>query len=207
MPRAFAALIALIAWCGLAVQFDATLANTGSVASTVWILLRFFTVITNLLVALTMTGIAFGARVPSFWLGGLTLAILLVGLVYFTLLRGLVELSGGALLADALLHKATPLLTGVYWLLFARRGGLRWHHPLLWALYPIGYFAYALIRGASEHRYPYPFMDVGRIGAAQTALNAALIAAAFIAGGLVLVGLDRALAARRSHRPTSPGNE
>jgi hypothetical protein len=198
MHRAAAALIALVAWVGLAVQFNATLAHSGSILGTIWILLRFFTVITNLLLALTMTGIALGWRVNGVWLGGVTIAILLVGVVYAVLLRGLVELSGGALLADALLHKVTPVLAGLYWLFFAPRGGLRWTDAVRWSLYPLGYFAYALVRGSLEGRYAYPFMDVGKIGAAQTALNALAIAAAFVVAGLGLVSLDRALAARRN---------
>ena len=202
MPRLFAGIIALVAWVGLAVQFNATLANAGSVLGTIWILLRFFTVITNLLLAVTMTRIALGRRVPDFWLGGVTLAILLVGAVYMLLLRGLLELSGGALLADFLLHKVSPVAMAVWWLLFAQRG-LRWRDPLLWSLYPLAYFAYALARGAFGDKSPYPFMDLGKIGAAQTAFNAVVLALAFVVAGLALVALDRALAARRNGRPTA----
>ena len=50
MHRLAAAVIALVAWAGLVVQFAATFGQTGSIADTIWILLRFFTVITNLLV-------------------------------------------------------------------------------------------------------------------------------------------------------------
>jgi hypothetical protein len=35
---------------------------------------------------------------------------MLVGIVYWLLLRGLLELSGGALMADALLHTVVPIL-------------------------------------------------------------------------------------------------
>ena len=199
MRRVAAGVIALMAWVGLAVQFRATFVLTGSVLETLAILLRFFTVITNLLVALTMSWVAAGRRVTPSWLGGVTLAILLVGIVYFTLLRGLVELSGGAVLADALLHKVVPALVALYWLL-PPHGGLRLRDPLLWTLYPLSYFGYALIRGAVEKRYPYPFIDVGRIGISQTLVNASLIAAAFLVGGLTLVALDRALALRTAHR-------
>src|SRR5690348_16247051 len=105
MPRAVAAHVALVCWAGLAIQFSATYSNQHDVAKTLWILLRFFTVITNLLVAIGMTWVATGGRLSPLLLGGLTLAIILVGVVYMTLLRGLLHLSGGALLADTLLHK------------------------------------------------------------------------------------------------------
>ena len=196
MARAAAAFIALVAWIGLAVQFRATLASGYSAAETAWILVRFFTVLTNLAVAVTMTLLALGKRLSPGWLGGVTLAILLVGVVYMTLLRGLLDLSGGALLADTLLHKVTPLLVPAWWLLFAAKGRLQWRDPALWALFPLAYFPYALVRGAVEGKYAYPFIDVAALGWPAVALNAALIAAGFLVAGLALVALDRALARR-----------
>jgi hypothetical protein len=191
MPRPAAVLIALIAWAGLIIQFTATFAGAGSLGETLWILTRFFTVLTNLVVAVTFTAIALGRRVSNFLMGGVTLAIVLVGLVYALLLRGLVHLSGGAVLADLLLHKIVPLLVPLYWLFLAPKGDLRWRDPWLWTLYPLLYFAYALARGLAGDKYPYPFMDVTMIGWPHTAINAAAIAAAFVIAGHALVWLDR----------------
>jgi len=42
--------------------------------------------------------------------------------------------------------------------------------------------------------YPYPFIDVARIGWARTMANAAGIAAAFLGAGFLFVALDRLLA-------------
>jgi hypothetical protein len=197
MPKAAAALVALICWAGLAIQFRATYASHHDVAATLWILLRFFTVITNLLVAVVMTAAALGRRASPFVLGGLTLAILLVGAVYLTLLRGLLELSGGALLADTLLHKVAPLATAAWWLLFAPRAKLRWSAPWWWALFPAVYFVYVLARGQVDGHYPYPFVDVAKLGWTQVALNAAGIAFAFVLAGFALVWID-------SWRPLGP---
>ena len=97
MPRVAAALIALVCWAGIALQFSATYANQHDVLLTLWVLGRFFTIITNLAVGIAMTRIGLGGRVSPFVLGGLTLAILLVGIVYLTLLRGLHPLDGPAL--------------------------------------------------------------------------------------------------------------
>ena len=202
MAKLAAALVAIICWAGLAIQFSATYANHPDVAATLWILARFFTVITNLLVAAAMTAIALGRRVSPVLLGGLTVAILLVGVVYMTLLRGLLELSGGALLADTLLHKVSPVAMAGWWLLFAPRARLRWSAPWWWSLYPLSYFAYAVGRGALGDKYPYPFMDVGKLGWPQTMLNAAGIAMAFVIAGFALVWLDgwRPLGSGRSSR-------
>jgi hypothetical protein len=127
-----------------------------------------------------------------------TLAILLVGVVYGLLLRGLVELSGGAARADLLLHKVTPVLGAAYWIFFVRKGQLRPIHPLVWTMLPLAYFPYALIRGALEGRYAYPVMDVGQIGWAATAANGAMIAAGFIVAGFALVWIDGRMATSRT---------
>ena len=190
MRNAAAALVAFICWAGLAIQFNATFANQHHLVPTLWVLLRFFTVITNLAVAIVMTWVAIGGRPSAMLLGWITISILLVGVVYMTLLRGLVELSGGALLADTLLHKVSPVATALWWLLFAPRKKLQWKDALIWCLYPLGYFAYALARGHYEHKYPYPFMDVGKLGWTQTLINAGGIAMAFILAGFALVWID-----------------
>ena len=196
MPRLAAALVALVAWIGIAVQFNATFGNTGLLGETLWILARFFTVLTNLIVAITFTMLALGRRVSPSLLGGVTLAIVLVGVVYMVLLRGLLELSGGALLADTLLHKFVPVLAPLWWLFFAPKGGLNRLDPFLWALYPLLYFAYAIARGLTGDKYPYPFMDAGQLGWVQVLINSAVIATCFILAGYAMLWLDRRLLGR-----------
>ena len=202
MHRAVAALVAIVCWAGLAIQFSATYAGHHDLVATVWALGRFFTILTNLGLAAAMTWVAIGHRVSPFVLGGLTVAILLVGAVYAVLLAGLHELRGAALIANFLLHKASPVLMALWWLLFAPRAKLRWSAPLWWSAYPLAYFIYVLARGWFDHKYPYPFIDLARLGWLQTALNAGGIAVAFILSGLLLVWVDswRPLGSRGSSR-------
>jgi len=202
MRNAAAALVAMVCWAGLAVQFSATYGAQHDVTATLWILARFFTILTNLLVAVTMTWFAIGRKVSAQILGALTLAILLVGAVYMTLLRGLLHLSGDALVADILLHKVSPVLMTLWWLLFAPRAKLRWRAPIWWGIYPLAYFVYVLARGQVDRRYPYPFLDVAKLGWLQTTLNAGGIALGFILAGFALVWIDswRPLGSSRGSR-------
>lgn len=194
IARMAAAIVALVALAGLVVQFAATLDQTGSVAGTLWTLLRYFTVLTNLLVALAFGWVAIGGRPHPRRLAGVMLAILLVGIIYGLLLRGLLTLSGGALLADTLLHKVTPVLVPLWWIAFAVRGQLRWRDPWGWTLFPALYLPYALLRGMAEGRYAYPFIDVAKIGIGTVLVNAVLIAMGFVAAGHALVWIDRRMA-------------
>ena len=198
VPQALALVVASSAIFGLAVQFTATFAQTGSIGASVWILLRYFTIMANLLVALVFAGVA--ARRPRFGspgvLGGTALIILLVATVYEVLLRGTMQQNGTEKLADLFLHSVTPLLVLVTWVLYAPKGGLTYRDPLLWATVPILYLGYALARGTRDGLYPYAFIDVGRIGWAQTGINAVAIAIGFLLVGVVMVWFDRRLGGR-----------
>lgn len=195
--RGIAGVIALIAWVGLAVQFDVSSVNAGSAWAASWSLLRYFTILTNIVLAVVFTGVALGKPrfgAPSL-LGGVVLAILLVGVVYILLLQGSVELSGGgAKLANFLMHYVTPFVAPLFWLGYTPKGALSRRDPWIWALFPLVYFVYALVRGRIEGRYAYPFMDVARIGWTHTGINAAMIALGFVLAGHAMLWLDSRLA-------------
>lgn len=200
IDRVLATCIAAVAWTGLGLQFQASMGQLdNNVAATLWVIFRYFTVITNFLVAIVFTAQALDwRRVASpFNLGGVTIAILLVGVIYITLLNGSLELSGGAKLADTLNHKVTPVFVGLYWLLVAKKGKLDWNDPAKWALLPLAYFIYGIWRGKTEGKYPYPFMNLDRLGWPQTLTNAVVMALGFIAVGYVMVWLDRRMSGRR----------
>ncbi len=199
VAHVFAALIALSAWTGLAVQFDATLGANGTVGAALWILLRFFTIMVALAVALTFTALALRPRVASpALLGGLTLNALLVAIVYRALIAGTLVQSDQEKLADLFLHGITPVLVLLFWLLCVPRGALRVRDVWPWAAAPLLYFAYALMRGGADGIYPYPFLDVGRIGFVAVLRNAAVIAAGFLVAEFGLVWVDRWLGSKSS---------
>lgn len=201
--RGSAVLVALIACAGLALQtIDALPANGGDLGRTLASLSAYFTILTNLAVAAVFAGVALeqpelgGPRA----VGGALLAILLVGVVYWTLLHARTPPRPGAELSNALLHGATPVATLLWWLAFARRGALRPRDAFLWALFPLAYFVYGLVRGGITGRYPYFFMDAARLGYGRTTLNALGIAVVFVLAGLGVIALDR----RRAHRRRDP---
>lgn len=202
--RIAAATIALVAWAGLAVQIVVSYHLTGSVLATLWIVLAYFTIWTNILVALVFTGIAANrTALRSSWIvAGTTLSIVLVGAVYALLLDGLTELSGGSVVANVLLHRVTPALVPLFWIAFTPKGSLTRRDPLRWSAYTFAYLVYALARGTATGRYPYPFLDALHLGWRQTVINSALIAAAFLLAAFALVWVDNLLG-RRATAPIS----
>jgi hypothetical protein len=195
----FAALIALTALTGLVLQFIALL-TAHSPLGVLLVMSRFFTITTNLAIALIFSGIAIGG--PRFThprlLAGLTLSILLVGVVYALLLQGVMISKGLGIPANVLMHKVTPLLVPLYWLGFVRKGDVRRDDPVWWATYPFAYLLYALARGLGGDKYAYPFIDPTQHGWYSVALYVMVIAAGFLVAGYGLFWLDGRLAARGS---------
>jgi hypothetical protein len=195
--RIFAACIATVAWIGLIVQF-AELYRIHSAVMSLWMMFAFFTITTNVLVAIVFSCIVLdrGMLRADWIVAGTTLSILLVGVVNALLLWGLLELSGGSALVDRLLHVVTPACAPLFWIFFARKGGLAWRDPLLWAIYPLAYLVYAIARGVTTGKYAYPFLNVLTLGWSRTALNAFYIAVAFMVCGYAMVWIDRLIGSR-----------
>ena len=195
--RIFAACIATVAWIGLIVQF-AELYRIHSAVMSLWMMFAFFTITTNVLVAIVFSCIVLdrGMLRADWIVAGTTLSILLVGVVNALLLWGLLELSGGSALVDRLLHVVTPACAPLFWIFFARKGGLAWRDPLLWAIYPLAYLVYAIARGVTTGKYAYPFLNVLTLGWSRTALNAFYIAVAFMVCGYAMVWIDRRIGSR-----------
>jgi hypothetical protein len=196
--RSFAACIAAVAWTGLAIQLSLTYSKTGSIVASLWLLVAFFTIVTNLLVAVLFTVIACnrGRFLSESIVVGMMLSIVMVGVVNALLLQGALELSGGSGLVDKLLHVATPALVPIFWILYGRKGRLVWIDPVRWAIYPLVYLLYDMARGAITGKYAYPFLDVGAQGWSRTTLNALAIFAGFMVVGFGLVWADHFFGSR-----------
>lgn len=196
--RRFATLAGAVGGLALLLQLlltiRRTLAQGGSVLGGVWIYLDYFTILTNALAAAALLVAARGrdgsVLLRAHSVTAIAACMLIVGLVY-NLLRSLWQPTGWQRLADELLHVAMPLLFLAYWWLATTRATLRWRALLPWLLYPLGYLAYALARGAVDGRYPYPFLDFGTLGLPRVMANAAAVALALVAAGAALAGVLR----------------
>jgi hypothetical protein len=197
--RLSAAFIALIAWSGLILQYvllvEATRDNLGVALATLRFF-SFFTILSNLLVALIVTFAAIGTRsMREAFLarlrGAAALCIGITCAIYFFVLASLWSPQGAQLLADVTMHYIVPGMYLLWWLLGAPHRQLRWSDALRWLLVPLAYLIWVLLRGAWLHEYPYPFLDVDTLGAAVVARNCVGVALLFLLFGLVLVGLDR----------------
>lgn len=198
--KPLAVLIAVVAWFAVSLQWYVWLglahAMGMSTLQGLAMYLGYFTILTNLLVGVTMVlpllspasaGGGFFAR--PMVLGGVTASIAFVGLAYFVLLRHVWHPQGLRLLGDVLLHYVVPTLVVIHSMIVLRGRVMRWTAPLWWSLYLVAYFVYVLVRGAYLGRYPYPFIDLSRLGYALTLRNAVMLWLAFLGLSYVLMAL------------------
>jgi hypothetical protein len=198
LVTAAALVTALTAWSMLGLQLGLTLQlmTAQGIGAALWRFLGYFTILTNLGVALVASAMAArpalaGPRVRL----ATASSILFVALVYSVALRGIWNPTGWQAVADHGLHDVTPLLFLVAWLL-AGHGALKWRDAL-WALVPpLAYCLYAFARGAADGWYAYWFLDPHKLGPLQLAGSIAGLAAAILVIALALTGLDRWLGRR-----------
>lgn len=212
--RLSAALIAAAALLAMIPPMMHGLAQGDGLLPTILGMLRWFTILTNLLVGLIFARLAWkGAdSVPPLVLGGVMLAIVLVGAVYNFVLTPIPHQTIWDAIGDSAHHQATPLLVPLWWIFFGRHGQLSWGAPLLWALYPLAYSLFSIgyaqtlpADGSLPTRYPYFFMDIDRLGLPAVALNLFAISAGFVLVGLLAVLADRLLAAQVRDRAPAAG--
>jgi hypothetical protein len=207
----FLAVGALLGWGALILQFYLLMAlRPASVPETVLRYFGYFTILTNILVALYYTILLLkpGAVLGRFFSSaGISIAITVyisfVGIAYQFLLRHLWHPQGLALIADELLHSVIPVLFVLYWFLFAQKRGLSWKNVPRWLLYPLSYLIYALIRGALSGWYPYPFIDVNRLGYPSVLINSACLLVGFILLALLYLAIAKIIVRTRSAQNTS----
>jgi hypothetical protein len=202
------AAVAALAWFALGLQLLLTLANPANNPGTLAVrlnnLFSYFTILSNLLVAVTLTilvlvgdsSLARRVARPRFFTG-VAVAIVFVSLGYELLLRGIWKLDGWPLLADTLFHDIVPIGFVALWVAFVPKGQLGARDVPSWMIYPGVYLGYALVRGALTQRYPYPFLDVTALGYGRVFANAAGLAVVIAALGGLFVAADRLMASRR----------
>lgn len=196
--RVFAGLVAASAIVGLAIQAFISYGILHSAMRTLWVVLGYFTITTNILVAICFTAIAYGRRIRETYVAGISVSIILVGAVYAVLLHHLFHFHGSARVANTLLHQVTPIIVPIFWLCCISKGELTARDPLKWVLYPLAYLPYALVRGRFTQNYVYPFIDLHKLGWSPVFWNAVCLTACFLAAGYLFVGLDRVLGKRRN---------
>ena len=199
-PRLWRATFAVVGWTALALQYLLMVAPVQG-----WTVLErtinyfsFFTILTNILVALAFTGplLGEGSRLGR-WSAGegvraaVALYIVVVGVVYHFLLHPYWNPTGWSLVVNLALHYVMPAAFVLDWLWLTPKGRLRWIDPVKWLAFPLIYGGWTLIHGLATHWWPYGFVDVDALGLGRVVAIFGGLLVFFLMVGLGLVGLDR----------------
>lgn len=196
--KIYLSILVFLAWFALIFQFYVHI-NSGAAAKTE-LSIRFFsyfTIDSNLLVALCSTSILFfqSTSVGRFFskpqvITAISVYIIVVALIYNVILRFLWVFQGWSMILNELLHVVVPLLFLVYWIYFVPKQQLQWKNIWLWLIYPLIYTIFVLIRGSYSGFYPYPFLNVTKFGIEKVLVNCIIITLlfAFLSALFVAIG-------------------
>ena len=130
--------------------------------------LSYFTIWSNILVAITTTMIYRNMNRTSIRLKVLRLSSLMMitvtMLVYILILAPDANPQSWNVYTNLLLHYITPPVTILVWLFFGPRKWISWKIIFSALLIPITYILYTFARGAVIGKYPYGFINVVELG-------------------------------------------
>ena len=160
--------------------------------------LSFFPVETNLAVAVILTIPMLtktGAIHDFFSSNGVRAMVVvysfMVVMIFDIVLRDLWEAEGIQLLLNYLTHKVIPIFYIIYWFNDRPRAQLKYSYSFSWLIAPVIYLTATVVRGHFTAYYPYPFIDVDRIGMATVIYNSVGMLFLFWMASLLLVWIDR----------------
>ena len=165
----------------------------------------YFTVQSNLLAAATaLSLIARPNRDGRTWrvlrvaaLVGMTVTFV----VYTIALRPILQLTGIAKLTDIGFHYIAPMMTIAGWLFFGPWPRIDVESLVRHLAWPSSYLIYILVLGAVTGWYPYPFIDVPRLGYPHALLNALIVTVLLLFVGAVFRIIDARLGRARAKPP------
>lgn len=199
MKRKFAIIGLSMGWFAVITQLVLILINReDSIPETLIKFFSYFTICTNILVATFFTAqvvktdkFPFNILRTKGALTALTACIFIVGLVYQVALRSVWEPKGIQILIDELLHSIIPLYMLYYWFISIKRDNLQIKPISAWLAYPLLYILFVLLRGHFSDYYPYPFLNVTKIGYSKTFLHICIILGTAIVTTVILVFIGK----------------
>ena len=202
--KTYAAVGAFTGWFALLLQLYLIIQNrVASVPETLIRYFSFFTILTNILVAISFSAVCLkGISSEGNFFGrpktltAIAVYISIVGLIYNTILRFIWAPQGWDRVADELLHLIIPVVFIIFWVKFVPKQNIEWKNVLPWTIYPIVYLGYTLLRGPSAQWYPYPFIDVITLGYNNVLINSTMVTAVFIIISLLFIGIAKMMSKR-----------
>ncbi|MGT2906467.1 Pr6Pr family membrane protein [Streptococcus dentiloxodontae] len=195
----YRSLLAIIGLIGVSIQ----LYQNG------WGMLLYYTVLSNILVwSFLFYLVIYEQRQGDInqnqhllWFkGGVTMSIMITGVIYHILLAPKVSQSHFWTVQNIIVHYIVPWAFVADTLFFDLRKSYRWFLPLAWTLMPLLYFGFALINGlilklpipgSKDSPFAYFFINVTDYGWGTVGCNVILITLVYTLVGYLVLTLKR----------------
>jgi hypothetical protein len=196
---------ALIAWVVLVSRFVDMLkiGDYSSIAETLFVYFGYFTVWTNIIIALAFTAPLLNPdrKLANFFMrpavrAALASYIFMVSVVYHTVIAPNWDPQGFTWLTATGLNTVMPILYIIDWLFFAEKRPIFYKHLPYWLIYPAVYGATTIIIGLLTTVYPYPFLNVTELGIGNVLLNMLGLVAVFAVVGPIFVAVAHQISDR-----------
>ncbi len=193
---------AALAWAVIISQYGILIASRdfGGFWSTSLAYFGFFTILTNILVALAFSAPLFkpNNKIRRLFEGqsvraAIALYILVVAVVYYAVLAQNHHPEGASAILNVFLHFILPVLYLIDWLFVADKDAMSYKKIPLWVIYPLVYGLFNIIRGAITGFYPYPFINVTELGIGGVTANMLGFVAIYAVGAFIFITLGRVL--------------
>lgn len=197
--RVLHAAVALCAAVGVGIEIARALHAPGDTAERLVRLFSYFTIWTNLLAVGVSALLAAQPRRdgPVFRALRLdsVLFVVVTAVTVHLLLRAYVPPDPAGRVADLLTHTVVPVGVVVAWCVAGPRPRLTWWTCLTSLVLPAVWLTWTFAHGRASGWYPYPFLDVGEVGATSATLAALTILVLGALLGVVLRVVERRLPA------------
>ena len=196
---------ALIGWLALSLRLVDVLliGQYASIAEELFVYFGFFTVWTNILIALAFTAplLDQDRKLYNFFMrpavrAALASYILMVSVVYHVLIVPYWNPQGFTWVTATGLNTVMPILYIIDWLFFAEKRPIFYKHLPYWLIFPAVYGVTSIIRGLLTNVYPYPFLNVADLGIGNVLFNMFGLVAVFAVVGPIFIAVARLISDR-----------
>lgn len=191
------AFLSILCWFTIVLQLILIIINRqASVFETIIRFFTFFTILTNILVAMVFTANWLQPKNSFQFFNkpntqvAIAVYIFVVGFVYNTILRFIWQPKGWDKVADELLHLVIPIVYILFWYFKFSKKEINSKSVFGWLLFPIIYIVIVMIRGYFSGYYPYPFLHVGNLGVEKVIYNSILMTLFFVVVSVVFYQIN-----------------
>lgn len=191
------AFLSILCWFTVILQLILIILNRqASVFETIIRFFTFFTILTNILVAMVFTAHWLQPKNSFQFLNkpntqvAIAVYIFVVGFVYNTILRFIWQPKGWDKVADELLHLVIPIVYILFWYFKFSKKEINYRSIFSWLLFPMIYIVVVMIRGYFSGYYPYPFLHVVNLGVEKVVYNSILMTLFFVVVSVVFYQIN-----------------